>query len=796
MKYVPGEGNPNAQLMVVGEAPGYYEELEGGPFRGPSGKIINDCLEKGGCSRDLVYLTNVVKIRPPDNEIHRLVELGTKVEDFLPQLWKEIEEINPNCILAFGNTALKALTGNTGIQKYRGSILPNNHSALPKVVSTIHPASIMHQSGGENEMSSYRDLAFIQFDVNRAVQQSLFRDLRTPQRNLHYAKSSLDLIRFFDRNKGKRDLAYDIETIKAIPMCISFAFSRHEAISIPLFNILDHKNPEGIPKSDMVFIWKTVADLLRDPQFRLIGHNLKFDHGRLAEIGLTPNWPYFDTNLAFHIMYSELPKKLQFVSSILTEEPYYKDDLEEYNPKKDKLVKRLIYNARDSAVTFEVYEREVEELTEMGMLDWFFENQMTLFKPYYNMESRGILVDKKVRKFLEHKYERYIRWIDKSLTRDLGYELNVNSWKQVATTLYSDLKCPVRKGTDEETLQGLMLNAVKDEKRVRIINNVLKGRKARKTKSTYISAKLFPDDRHRTIVNICGTESGRTSTSKPKSPVVAEPMGVAFQTLTKHGDVGADLRKMYVPDPGWCFIEGDGGQAEARVVSILAKDYKALEMMDRKDFKRNKFGIKDDLHTYTTEYVTGIAFEAITDDIRQLGKKTRHAGNYGMGKGRLSMMAQISQWKAGKCLERFHEENPNIKSVFWEEIKQALQDNGNKLVSPHGRPRMFFEKWGEDMFKEAYSFIPQATVSDHTKFAMLRVEARAPWINVVQESHDSFLSLVPIGREVEAGRIIKEEYEVPIDFSKCSLSRGQIVIPAEIKVGYTNWKDMKDLKLG
>ena len=796
MKYVPGEGNANAKLMVVGEAPGYWEELEGGPFRGPSGRIVNECLEEAGCPRDLVYLTNVVKVRPPDNSIARLGELGTKIEDFLPELWREIEEINPNCILAFGNTALKALTDNTGIQKFRGSILPNVRSGLPKVIATTHPASIMHASGaGENEMSSYRDLAFIKFDVKRAVEQSLFREMRLPDRVLHYAKSSLDLIRFFDRYTHKKDLAYDIETIKAIPMCISFAFSKREAISIPLFNILGDKNPDGIPFSDVVYIWKTIADILRDPQFRLIGHNLKFDQGRLSEIGLHTNWPYFDTNLAFHIMYPELPKKLQFVSSVLTEEPYYKDDLEEYNPRKDKLAKRLIYNARDSAVTFEVYEREVEELTEMGMLEWFFEKQMPLYKFYYNMESRGILIDKKIKKFLEKKYDRYVHMIDRAITKDLGYELNVNAHAKVKATIFEDLKCPRRKDTTEETLEMLMLNAVKDERRQRILRNILKGRKARKTKSTYVSAKLFPDGRHRTIVNICGTESGRTSTSKPKSPVVSEPMGLAFQTLTKHGDVGSDLRKMFIPDPGWCFVEGDGGQAEARVVSLLAHDQRALDLMDRKDFKRNKFGIKDDIHTMTTIMVTGMAFEAIDEEIRQLGKKTRHAGNYGMKKRRLSMMAQISEWRAGQCLDRFHEENPNIKLIFWEEIQQALRDNGNTLVSPHGRRRQFFDKWGEDMFKEAYSFIPQAAISDHTKFAAIRVETRAPWINIVQESHDSFLSLVPLGREVEAGLIIKEELEVPIDFSLCSLQRDKLVIPAEIKVGYKNWKEMKDLKL-
>src|SRR6266705_610954 len=116
MRYIGGVGNPSAKLMLVGEAPGAHEEIEEIPFCGPAGAIVDECLRGAGVDRSDVYVTNVVKIRPPNNEIRRLSELGTKIEDFIPQLWQEVEAINPNCILALGNTALKALTGETGIQ--------------------------------------------------------------------------------------------------------------------------------------------------------------------------------------------------------------------------------------------------------------------------------------------------------------------------------------------------------------------------------------------------------------------------------------------------------------------------------------------------------------------------------------------------------------------------------------------------------------------------------------------------------------------------------------------------------
>lgn len=794
MKYVPGCGNASARLMVVGEAPGGHEEAQGEPFVGPSGQVVDECLEKAGIDRSEIYATNVVKVRPPDNQIRRLGELGCKIEDFLPELWKEIEVINPNCILAFGNTALKALTGEVGIQNFRGSILPNVHSGVPKVVPSIHPASLFHAQDGK--MRSYRDKAFIQFDVSRAADESHFREIRKPDRLLHIAHSSRDLIAFLDRNigRGLRKICYDIETFKAIPMCIGFAFSRFEAISVPLFNLASDINPTGIAMHDMIFIWRTISELLLDTQFQFIGQNLKFDQGRLDEINLPTANPWWDTQLAFHVMYPELPKKLAFISSILTKEPYYKDELEEYSPKKEKLDKRLIYNARDCAVTFEVYEEEEKELIEMNLLDFFFEKEMPKHKMYRNIEKRGILQDLEVRKWLDKKYSRYLRWIHDANTKTLGYEVNANSPKQVMTCLFGDLKCPIRKDTQEETLEMLMLNAVKDDRRKSVIKNILLERKAKKTISTYIRTPLWPDNRIRTVYNITGTETDRTSTSKPGPPVTDKPMGIAFQTLTKHGDVGSDLRRSYIPDPGKVFIEPDLSQSQARIVLHLAEDYEALKLMNRKDFKRNKHGIKDDIHTWTTMLVTGAAFETITEEIRQLGKKTRHAGNFGMGKRRLSFMAQISEWKAGQCLDKFHAANPKIKEIFWESVKQALQDNNNVLTAPSGRKRLFFDRWGEELFKEAYAHLPQVIESDHVKAAMLRIEALYPWIEILGEFHDSFLAQIDENRLHESYQIIKQELQTPIDFSKCSIPRGNLIIPCDMKVGKINWEKMVGYK--
>jgi hypothetical protein len=106
---------------------------------------------------------------------------------------------------------------------------------------------------------------------------------------------------------------------------------------------------------------------------------------------------------------------------------------------------------------------------------------------------------------------------------------------------------------------------------------------------------------------------------------------------------------------------------------------------------------------------------------------------------------------------------------------------------------MFFDKWGDELFKSAYAHLPQVTEADHVKAAGIRIETRAPWIEFILESHDSLLAEIDPNRVQEAATILKEELEVPIDFYQCSLPRGPLIIPCDIQISHTNWKHMQKL---
>jgi len=811
MIYVPGEGPSNAKLMIVGEAPAEYEERSGHPFSGPSGMIVNDCLSYAGVNRSEVYVTNVVKIRLPNNDIKKLHLIGKKIEDFLPQLAQEIEKLKPNCILAFGGTALEALTGLKGIEKYRGSILKSIYG--PKVVGTIHPAALLHKES--KGMKSWKDLTYIKWDVKRAADQSKFPEYNPPQRNLTAAQNHLQFYRFMNMYQKENLVSIDIETFKTFPICIALSYTKESAISVPL---LSH----DITESDKVQIWRDVSDLMADPKIFKIGQNFtSFDevqlrscYNRSINFGIITRSFYFDTRSAWKVLYPELPAKLQMISSIMTEEPYYKDEGKEYNPKKDNFSRLMLYNAKDAAVTFECYEKELEELHQRKLTDFFFTKIMPLHPLYSRIESRGLNVDKSVRAELKTKYEFDRKIKQEELNNLCGMEINVNSTKQVPILLYNHLNIPVRKGTDEKTLDALMRNTVKDPRKKSIINLILEIRKIRKTIGTYINAELHPDNRLRAGYNIL-LETGRTSTSVLKPPVTTETMGIALQTLTKHGEIGADLREMIIPDPGYIFIEPDLSQAEARVIAVLANDERAMKMFE--------YGI--DIHRVTAGWINGIGgydspllefFQGrdeekikelvglingilktqISEDQRQLGKVIRHAGNLGIGKREASKTAGISEWRAGQILDKFHSMNPNIKKVFHEGIIECLK-KGRTLTNPFNRTRLFLNRWGNDLFKEAFAQIPQSTVSDQTKFAMKRIEKRC-WdlevdFQLLVESHDSFLSQVPIEHAEKIYPIIREELESEIDFSLCSLGKGKLTIPCDIKIGKKNWLEMEKI---
>jgi DNA polymerase len=132
-----GEGDPRAELLFIGEAPGHDEDLQARPFVGRAGQLLTQMIEAMGLTREEVYIANVLKCRPPENR----APAPDEVLQCEPYLRRQIDLIRPKIICALGNHALRALTGNTsGISKVRGR--PMQHLSWT-VVPTFHPAYLL-----------------------------------------------------------------------------------------------------------------------------------------------------------------------------------------------------------------------------------------------------------------------------------------------------------------------------------------------------------------------------------------------------------------------------------------------------------------------------------------------------------------------------------------------------------------------------------------------------------------------------------------------------------------------------
>ncbi len=134
---VPGKGSFQSDVIFVGEAPGRTEDKNGEPFVGEAGKKLSIALEEAGISRDAVYITNIVKCRPPNNRVPNTNERNT-CQEYLKQ---EISIIKPKIICILGNTAFNSILGGSEITKFRGKIVRKGNQLY---FLTIHPAATIY----------------------------------------------------------------------------------------------------------------------------------------------------------------------------------------------------------------------------------------------------------------------------------------------------------------------------------------------------------------------------------------------------------------------------------------------------------------------------------------------------------------------------------------------------------------------------------------------------------------------------------------------------------------------------
>lgn len=168
---VPGEGNPKARIMFVGEAPGADEDAQGRPFVGRAGQLLDKIITACGLKREDVFIGNILKCRPPGNRDPKLEEIVC----CLPYLQRQIESIDPEIIIALGAHAARTLLDtDQAIGKLRGHIHPCQlglgHKPI-KLIATYHPAYLLRSYTPENRRKVWEDMKKALAEIGLPVPQ-------------------------------------------------------------------------------------------------------------------------------------------------------------------------------------------------------------------------------------------------------------------------------------------------------------------------------------------------------------------------------------------------------------------------------------------------------------------------------------------------------------------------------------------------------------------------------------------------------------------------------------------------
>lgn len=395
-------GNPQAKILFVGEALGKTEVEQGLPFVGASGQELGNQLAEAGISEAECLFTNVVNIRPPNNQIinffatskKKAAEIGAIAHSgkyALPVIYEGIkalrlliEQTKPNVVVAVGNTALWACTGEIGILKWRGSEMQGDINGTTfKVIPILHPAGILRNW-------SWRWFTVV--DLRRVKRESDNRAIRMPDYNFTLRPSLstvvdvlCGLLNVLDHHEYK--VAVDIETRTRHIACIGLAWSRLDALCIPLLCIEDD---EGYwSKEEEVEIWWLLYLVLTHKNIRVVGQNFMYDNQYFARrAGFVCNL-VDDTMMKMHVCFPGAKKSLDFIASVFCQfYRFWKEEGKEWekNMDEDTLWQ---YNCKDAVATYEIDE------TLEGLLDQFnlrtqYEERMEVAEAAFDMMLIGV----------------------------------------------------------------------------------------------------------------------------------------------------------------------------------------------------------------------------------------------------------------------------------------------------------------------------------------------------------------------------------------------------------------------
>lgn len=778
------------RILIVGDFPSSDDVILGRPFASERtlGKTLDGFLHDCGIARSECSVTTVVKEAPlygkeeylyTDKKKSKPIAAAYKGRE---ELLREIAMVKPNVVLALGNLSLWALTGKTGINKWRGSTL----EALPefgriKVVPTLDPRIIQR-------MWEWRPM-FLR-DLKRAADESHSPHLVRARWNFRIrpdfeqVRTTLEML---ERNAEIEvtPLSIDIETRGAMTACIGIAWSKHDALCIPLMAVgaIGHNY---WTEAEECWIMEKLRTLFTHRNVRVIGQNFGYDAQYFAvQAGFLPV-VHYDTMLMQHTVLAGMKKSLDFISSMYCEYyAYWKDDGKEWDPKIPE-ERYWSYNCEDCVRTFECAE-VLDDIIERTNLREQYNFLRDMWPHVVRTMLRGVRVDEKAKGIVANELLEFIAATSAEIYTILGHEINLGSPKQLMTLFYGDLGLKVVKNkktkqptTDDDALQ---IFKKREPLLTGLVDRIAMVRSASVLLKTFALMPLDIDKRMRCYYNLAGTETYRLNSGEnafgsggnlQNIPKGDEDKAVAKKlALMQKGErqlLVPNIRKLFVPDPGMTFFDVDLDQADLMVVIWEADD----------DDLRSAVADGVDLHTLNAQILFGVPESGVTYVLRQAAKQFVHGTNYGGSARTMAITCGLTVHAAETAQRRWFAAHPGIKE--WHRRTEASLAATREVRNIFGFRRRYYDRI-ESILPEALAWQPQSVVALVINKAWHNLATHMPEVEVLLQVHDSLAGQFPTVRARPIMREMKRHLEVEIPYAK------PLTIGVGISTSTKSWGD-------
>lgn len=438
-RHVPGEGPKPCAIAIVGEAPGFNEDQQGRPFVGQAGQLLNDCLRRVGLTRGQVYITNVVKRRPPENR----KPTGPEIKVVLQELDEELVQVQPTVTVVMGDVALRALGGRTGITKFRGVEFEYQGRLI---LPTFHPAYALRNPAMTEAILT---------DLRRAVTLVTRRPVDDVEVQIIRGVGDFPPGEFERLINLAEVVAYDVETTGLDPLNPA-----QEMLGIGL----------AVEPAHAYYLlpdaWWILASFPRS--IKWTAHNGKFDNRWLRRYGIEVNQT-FDTMLAAYVLdENRSTYKLERLAvELLGVSPYHDETDALLAAGRGAEIPPEVLGARcgrDCVYTLRLYHHlRSEIIKDLGLRRVFQHLLMPSSRLLERVEETGLPLDmdllRERKEMLRKAMEQHLQAMGQIAGTT---DLNLNSTKVLIQVLYTQLGLPIvkhtptgRPSTDKEVLMTL-----------------------------------------------------------------------------------------------------------------------------------------------------------------------------------------------------------------------------------------------------------------------------------------------------------------------------------------------------